>query len=69
MPCVGGCTWSATWILVQRGAVDLVEGGDSGGPWMVGNTAYGITMGQWDKKGIYMAINYIDILDVTVLTE
>ena len=41
----------------------------SGGPWFSGNTAYGITVAEVGDKALYMAINYIDILDVSVLTH
>ena len=69
--CKGGCTWSATWILVKpaTAGVDLSEPGDSGGPWFFGNTAYGIMTSHLGDKAIFMSIDYIDVLDVTVLTK
>ena len=68
-PCTGGCTWSATWILVEREGVNLADPGDSGGPWFLGNKAYGVMTAKLGEKAVYMAINYIDALGVTVLTE
>ncbi len=61
--------WSSNWIRVHRDGVDLSEGGDSGGPWFSGNTAYGIMAAQLGDDAIYMAINYISILNVSVLTN
>lgn len=60
---------SATWIRVHRDGVNLSSGGDSGGPWFVGNTAYGTQSGGIGNDAFYMAINYIDILGLTVLTN
>ncbi len=53
---------------------DLSAGGDSGGPWYVANTAYGIHSGgfnggQFNGGSIYMAINYISSIGVSVLTS
>ena len=72
------CTYSATFIRVHKHNVTLSQGGDSGGPWFVGNTAYGIMTkaveyivpGEpvvWD--GVYMAVDYFSGLDLTVLTQ
>ncbi len=60
---------SASFIRVHRDDVILVKTGDSGGPWFNGNTAYGITSGFIGDDGIYMAVNYVEILGVSVLTE
>ncbi len=60
-------SWSATFIRVHRDGVDLCQGGDSGGPWFLGNTAYGIMKSQIGYDAVYMAINYVDYLDLTVL--
>ena len=67
--CTGGCTWSATWVVVERTGVDLADVGDSGGPWFYGNTAYGLMTAEWGDKAVFMSLDYIDVLDVTVLTE
>lgn len=66
---IPGHTWSATFIRVHHDGIDLSEPGDSGGPWFLGSTAYGIMKGQIGDDAIYMAINYIDILDLAVLTN
>jgi hypothetical protein len=68
---------TATFIYVTGGAVNLSEGGDSGGPWYSNTTAYGIHSGGGVGAGppgdprndaIYMAIDFISALGVTVLT-
>lgn len=63
--------FTSTFIRVHRDGVTLGQGGDSGGPWMYGNTAYGIHHGSVDSNGdgIYMAINYISYLGLSVLTN
>ena len=39
-------------------------------PWFNGYTAHGIHHGGFDSgDGLYMAINYIDILGLTVITD
>ncbi len=46
--------------------------GDSGGPWYVENLAYGIHMGRPsgdNKDAIYMPIDYISSIGVSVLTS
>jgi hypothetical protein len=64
---------SATWMLVENiyGYDRLADAGDSGGPWFNGNTALGITsaVSQDYQYAYYMAINYIDILGLTVKTQ
>lgn len=60
-------SWSATFILVHRDGVDLSSTGDSGGPWFLGNTAYGVHSGGVGDDAYYMAVNYVDYLDLTVL--
>jgi archaellum component FlaF (FlaF/FlaG flagellin family) len=61
-------TW--TYIVVDNPSnIDLSEPGDSGGPWFNGYTAYGTMVGQLGNWGVYMAINYIDALNVNVYTE
>jgi hypothetical protein len=62
-----------TWIKVYNafGYADLSAGGDSGGPWFRGNTAYGIHQGGDDLNNYayYMAVNYITGLGVSVMTS
>jgi hypothetical protein len=61
---------AATFIYVDgdRHGVDLSEPGDSGGPWFSGETAYGVMSGQSSNDAIYMAIDFISALGVSVLT-
>lgn len=63
---------SATFIRVNNtaGYPDLSSGGDSGGPWFLNNVAYGThsgSPGSDPNDAIYMAINYVSGLGVTVL--
>ncbi|MEM9598674.1 MAG: trypsin-like serine protease [Acidobacteriota bacterium] len=64
---------SSTFIRVDGNGGNLSDPGDSGGPWFVENLAYGIHSGGYDTgsnagDSIYMAINYISSLAVSVLT-
>jgi hypothetical protein len=60
----------ATFIRVSsRDNVDLSQGGDSGGPWFNSGTAYGIHSGGIGNDSLYMAIDYISSLGVSVLTS
>lgn len=73
----GGCgnitssVFNGTYIRVHSNSVDLGDLGDSGGPWFSGNTAYGLFTGDIEpgNDAYYMAINYIDILGLDVLTN
>ncbi|MFZ6030991.1 MAG: S1 family peptidase [Chloroflexota bacterium] len=63
---------NATFIRVNNtaGYANLSSGGDSGGPWFLTSTAYGIhsgSPGADPNDAIYMAINYISGLGVSVL--
>lgn len=63
---------AATFIRVDNtaGYNDLSSGGDSGGPWFLSTTAYGIhhaSSGIDPNDAIYMAINYIEGLDLSVV--
>lgn len=65
---------SATFIRVDNtaGYGDLSSGGDSGGPWFLTNTAYGThsgSPGADPNDAIYMAINYVSGLGVSVMTS
>ena len=62
---------SPTFILVQDtyGYGDIALPGDSGGPWFRGNTAYGITCAAASGWAWYMAVNYVDVLGVSVMTS
>lgn len=64
---------AATYIRVNNtaGYGDLSSGGDSGGPWFLNNTAYGShggAPGDDPNDAIYMAVNYIGGLSVSVMT-
>jgi len=62
-------SWCSTWIRVGNPSYDLSEGGDSGGPWFLGNTAYGTMATQIGWDATFMASNYINsCLGLTVLT-
>lgn len=63
-----GGAMDATLIRVHRYGVNLSSGNDSGAPWFFGNTAYGVHIGGIGDDAYYMAINYIDFLDLSVLT-
>jgi len=60
---------SGQYIRVTHPSIDLSENGDSGGPWFVGNIAYGMMAAELDptNDAEYMAINLVDILDLCVL--
>ena len=60
---------SATFIRVSNDGQDLSSGGDSGGPWFSGNTAYGIHSCGIGNDSCYTAINYVSGLGVSVLTN
>lgn len=62
----------ATFIRVNNNAgySNLSSGGDSGGPWFILNTAYGIHSGEPGPDpgdALYMAQNYVGGLGVTVI--
>jgi hypothetical protein len=63
---------AATFIRVHESSNgNLSEGGDSGGPWFLVNTAYGThsgSPGANPNDALYMAINYVSSLGVSVLT-
>lgn len=65
---------SNTWVSVykEKGGSRLSDGGDSGGPWYAGSTAYGIHSGGSESQNFwfayYMPINYINELAVEVQT-
>jgi hypothetical protein len=68
-----GVTFSPSFIRVEGDPLEIGEFatfGDSGGPWYLGHTAYGITMGGFstDNDAVYTAIDYIGAFGVSVLT-
>jgi hypothetical protein len=68
-----GANHNATFIRMNNyPSSNLSEGGDSGGPWFVDNYAYGTHFGAPGddaNDSIYMAIDYISSLGVSVLTS
>ena len=66
---------SATFIWVDNtaGYDNLSSGGDSGGPWFLGNDAYGThygSPGDDEDDAVYMAVNYIsEGIGVDVMTS
>ena len=77
--CPGGCTWNATFIRVKASdGQRLSEHGDSGGPFYSGTQAWGTMAakievqsgGSWLRNdAVYMAVDYIGLMDVDVLTN
>jgi hypothetical protein len=60
---------ACTWVRVAGNGTNLSEGGDSGGPWFSGNTAYGShTYGIGDDSA-YMPVNYFSGISVTLATS
>jgi hypothetical protein len=73
-PCGGGGAEYNTAIKVDSDpdgeGFDLAQGGDSGGPWFIGNTALGTTSCQQGYDAIYVATNYVEAaLGATILTS
>ncbi len=62
---------SSTFICVQSSGGEISDGGDSGGPWFVGDRAYGSHSGgdQAGSFAIYMAVDYMNGLGYSVLTQ
>ncbi|HEY0370680.1 MAG TPA: PKD domain-containing protein [Thermoanaerobaculia bacterium] len=58
-----------TFVRVEGYGAVLSAPGDSGAPWFLENIAYGINSGAYsDGDAIYMPINYLDRIGVSVLT-
>ena len=62
-------TGACTYIYVDGGSVNLSEGGDSGGPWFSGNTAYGSHVFGGGNDSGYMAVDYFTGIGVTIVTQ
>jgi len=62
-------SWLATFIRIHRDGVDLSSAGDSGAPWFLGNTAYGVHESGIGDDSVYMAVNYVSYLGLTILTN
>lgn len=64
-----GVNFNATFILMSTHKNTL--SGDSGGPWFIGNTAYGIHHGDDGQIGrpVFMAQNYLSNLNLLIRTQ
>jgi hypothetical protein len=60
---------ACTWVRVAGNGVNLSEGGDSGGPWFSGNTAYGSHTYGIGNDSAYMPIDYFSGISVTIATS
>jgi streptogrisin C len=64
-------TYNDTWIRVG-GSIpgsppNFCEGGDSGGPWFFGNSAFGIHKGRFSNYDCaFMAQNFMNVLNIVV---
>lgn len=77
-----GCFWNPTFVRVRasNGQV-LADNGDSGGPWFIGQSAYGIMVwalpihqvsssGPWIRTdAAYMPVDYMSLIGVEILTD
>lgn len=61
----------STFIVVvnDAGYPNLSDPGDSGGPWFNSTTAYGVHVGGSGSSAVYMAINYVSGLGVSVMLK
>jgi len=56
-----------TFMRVNRSGIDLSQQGDSGGPWFVGTSAWGIHVAAAEPnyhEAVYMAVNYLSGIGV-----
>ncbi len=60
---------ACTWVRVAGNGTNLSEGGDSGGPWFSGNTAYGSHTYGIGNDSAYMPVNYFSGISVTIATS
>ena len=60
---------ACTWVRVAGNGTNLSEGGDSGGPWFSGNTAYGSHTYGIGNDSAYMPIDYFSGISVTIATS
>ena len=63
----GGAPGS-TYVLVEKAGSNLSEKGDSGGPWFISTTAVGMHVGGAGDRAVFMPVDYINGIGVTVLT-
>lgn len=60
---------ACTWVYVAGNGTNLSEGGDSGGPWFSGNTAYGSHTYGIGNDSAYMPVNYFSGASISVATS
>jgi hypothetical protein len=60
---------ACTWVRVAGNGTNLSEGGDSGGPWFSGNTAYGSHTYGIGNDSAYMPVNYFSGISVSIATS
>lgn len=60
---------ACTWVRVAGNGTNLSEGGDSGGPWFSGNTAYGSHTYGIGNDSAYMPVDYFSGISVTIATS
>ena len=60
---------ACTWVRVAGNGYNLSEGGDSGGPWFSGNTAYGSHTYGIGNDSAYMPVNYFAGISVSIATS
>lgn len=60
---------ACTWVRVAGNGTNLSEGGDSGGPWFSGNTAYGSHTYGIGNDSAYMPVDYFSGISVSIATS
>lgn len=60
---------ACTWVQVAGNGTNLSEGGDSGGPWFSGNTAYGSHTYGMGNDSAYMPVNYFSGISMSIATS
>jgi hypothetical protein len=60
---------ACTWVRVAGNGTNLSEGGDSGGPWFSGNTAYGSHTYGIGNDSAYMPIDYFSGISMSIATS
>lgn len=60
---------ACTWVRVAGNGVNLSEGGDSGGPWFSGNTAYGSHTYGIGNDSAYQPVDYFSGISVSIATS
>lgn len=60
---------ACTWVRVNGNGSNLSEGGDSGGPWFSGSTAYGSHTYGMGNDSAYMPVDYFSGISVSIATS